>query len=140
MTGGQHGDSFVSRVLWDKSDGLADNFTGPHFLQRLVLVTPSIRRTYDSQPSGQARKYASYTASNLQILNADVEPRRYAAVVKDAQSVSLQVSIVTSAVQVHLLLHRGDVGCITILLLVMGLICIGQGLVRNLTGETPPAL
>lgn len=69
-----------------------------------------------------------------------MEPRRYAAVVKDAQSVSLQVSIVTSAVQVHLLLYSGHVGFITILLLVVGLICIGQVLVRNVTGVTQPVL
>lgn len=34
----QYGDALVSSVLWDRSIGLPDNYTGATFLQRLVLV------------------------------------------------------------------------------------------------------
>ena len=46
----------------------------------------------------------------------------------------MQVSIVTSVVQVHLLLHQGAVGVRTVLMIVLTLICIGQVLVRSITG------
>lgn len=70
----------------------------------------------------------------VQVLNAAVEPRRYWPVVSDAQSVSLQVSIVGSVRVIHLLLHTERVGVDTVLLLVLALIVVGQMIVRKLTG------
>lgn len=70
----------------------------------------------------------------LQVLNADVQPRSYWAVVNDAQAVSLQVSIVASVLEMHNLLLTGGVGVQSVLMLVVALICFGQVFVRHITG------
>ena len=74
---------------------------------------------------------------HVQVLNADVQPRSYWAVVSDAQAVSLQVSIVASVLEMHNLLLTGGVGVQSVLLLVVALICFGQVFVRKITGATP---
>lgn len=70
----------------------------------------------------------------MQVLNADVQPRSYWAVVSDAQAISLQVSIVASVLEVHSLLLTESVGVQSVLLLVLALICFGQVFVRLFTG------
>jgi hypothetical protein len=70
----------------------------------------------------------------LQVLNADVQPRSYWAVVSDAQAVSLQVCIVASVLEMHHLLLTGGVGVKSVLLLVVALILFGQVFVRHITG------
>jgi hypothetical protein len=70
----------------------------------------------------------------VQVLNADVQPRSYWAVVIDAQAVSLQVSIVAAVLQMHSLLLTGGVGVLPVLALVVALISFGQVFVRHITG------
>ena len=72
------------------------------------------------------------SSPHVQVLNADVQPRSYWAVVNDAQAVSLQVSIVTSVLEMHNLLLTGGVGVQSVLLLVVALICFGQVFVRHI--------
>lgn len=74
----------------------------------------------------------------VQVLNADVQPRSYWAVVSDAQAVSLQVSIVASVLEMHHLLLTGGIGIQAVLLLVVALICFGRVFVWRITGYAFP--
>jgi hypothetical protein len=128
-------------VLWTTLPGRPDNFTGPDFLHRLVRA--AARNT--ALPAGNISVLHISVFSdgnaelNVQVLNADVQPRSYWAVVNDAQSVSLQVSIVTSVLQIHFLLLTGGIGVAPVLTMVMALICFGQVFVRRITGTTSAA-
>lgn len=70
----------------------------------------------------------------MQVLNADVRPRSYWQVVRDAQAVSLQFSIVTATVEVFLLLQSRATVVPNLLFYALATVAAGQVVLRTIAG------